>query len=83
MAGGHYEKLGEEETALHDSWRDVLRIAILVGLLAVVGVAATADYHRAIKMVDAVASFPSANQICRFDQGMADGTKRASGVFQS
>jgi chloride channel protein, CIC family len=35
MAHGHYEKLGAEEVALHDSWDSVLRISLMVALIAV------------------------------------------------
>ena len=35
MAHGHYEKLGEEEVALHDSWDSVARISLMVAIISV------------------------------------------------
>lgn len=36
VSGGRYEKLDAEERALHESWDDIARVALLVALLSVV-----------------------------------------------
>ena len=47
MAHGHYQKLDDEERALHDSWQRVLRMVLgVMGLSVVVWAAATVRRRR-------------------------------------